>query len=626
MKFFSFKVWCSVAFVLLSTFFVSAQEIKKVEPLNWWVGMNNPELQLMIYGDDIASYTPKIKDSKLEILKVNKVENKNYLFLDLKISEKAKAGKYKIDFLKDGKKAFSHSYELLERNPESKDRKGFNQSDVLYLITPDRFVNGNPKNDNINGMLDTLNRSDKDGRHGGDIAGISNSLEYIKDMGFTAIWLNPVLENNQPKYSYHGYAITDYYKVDSRYGSNEEYVAMIKKAKEMGISTIMDMILNHSGSYHWWMNDIPSQDWINKYALYKQDSFQFTNHMKSTIQDPYVAEKDLDGLIHTWFDKSMPDLNVNNPFMAKYLIQNSIWWVEYADLGGIRMDTYSYPDKEFMTEWTCAVMNEYPGFNIVGEEWNIYPPVVSYWQQDKVNKDGYTSCLRSLMDFPVQTKLVESLNHDKEEWASGWKTLYETLAQDFLYSHPEELVVFPDNHDMSRIYTQVKENYDLYKMAMTFILTTRGVPQLYYGTEILMANPNSEDHGEIRSDFPGGWNGDQVNAFTNEGLTEQQMEAKEFTKRILNWRKDADVIHNGKLIHYAPARKSNLYVFFRYNDDKKVMVILSKRKEAQKLKVEDFAQMISGNEKGVEIISGNKIDLNQGLTIPAMSSMIIEFE
>ncbi len=612
--------------ICIQSNFLKSQDLIRLEPPNWWVGMKNNNLQLLAYGANISNLRPKFISDQIKVLKVNKVENPNYLFIDIEISDDVNPGIYKIDFLDNKNVVLSHDYILRERIQGSADRKGFQSSDVLYLITPDRFANANPSNDNMPGYEDTLNRADKDGRHGGDIQGIAEHLDYVKEMGFTSIWLNPILENNQPKYSYHGYAITDFYKVDERYGSNQEYIALSKKAKDMGVGMIMDMIVNHCGHKHWWMDDLPSSDWINYIDIYQKTNTSFkTNHTKATIQDPYVADTDLDGFIHGWFSDQMPDLNVMNSFLARYLIQNSIWWVETADLQGIRMDTYPYPDKEFMTQWTCEVMDEYPNFNVVGEEWHVDPAIVSFWQKGKVNSNGYTSCLPSLMDFPIQKDLVVSLNADENRWNSGWSDIYETLALDFLYPDPFNLVVFPDNHDMSRIYTQVKEDYNLFKLAISYYSTVRGIPQFYYGTEILMSNPNSDAHGEIRGDFPGGWKGDEVNAFTGKGLNDQQKEAQNFVKTILNWRKNSDAVHNGRLMHFAPA-KNSIYVLFRYTNTDKVMTILSKNKEDVKLDLSYYSQMLNGNEKGKEIITNQKIDLSMGLIVPAMSSMIIDFE
>ena len=401
---------------------------------------------------------------------------------------------------KTGKEKLSHRFTLLAREKGSADRQGFTNDDVMYLITPDRFANGNPHNDTIKGLKEKADRSNPEGRHGGDLQGVADHLDYIADMGFTALWLNPVQENDMARTSYHGYAVTDFYKVDPRLGSNEEFKDLSKAAKEKGIKMIMDMIMNHCGSEHWWMKDLPSTDWINYGG-----KFVGTNHIHSTVQDPYASQADKKLFTEGWFVKQMPDMNQRNPLLAQYLIQNTIWWIEFAGLDGIRMDTYPYPDKDFMTHWSCSVMDEYPKFSIVGEEGSLNPAIVAYWQAGNNNRDGYTSCLGSLMDFPMQDALVKGLNGSEKEWNHGLIKMYEMLANDFIYPDPYNLVIFADNHDQSRFFTQINEDFDLFKMGIAYILTMRGIPQIFYGTEILMKNPDGKVDAVIRSDFPGGW-------------------------------------------------------------------------------------------------------------------------
>lgn len=480
--------------------------------------MKKPVVQLLIYGEKIGDLNPAVEYPGVSIEQVIKVKNLNYLFVNLKIEKAAQPGTLQLHFSKDGKRIESHDWQLLQREPGSAQRPGFDNSDVLYLIMPDRFANGDPSNDAVAGMREKPNRSFPGGRHGGDIEGIRQHLNYIKDMGFTAIWVNPVLENDMERYSYHGYSTTDFYKVDPRFGTNEDYRQLALEAKSKGIRFIMDMIVNHCGSEHWWMKDLPSDDWLNTWETYTE-----TNHRKSTLQDPYVSSFDKKRFTDGWFVPSMPDLNQRNELMANYLTQNSIWWVEYAALSGIRMDTYPYPDEDYMSEWTRRIMEEYPNFNIVGEEWNENPTIVSYWQKGKQNPNSYTSHLKTLMDFPVQMALAKALQPD-----GNWQILYEMLAQDFLYPNPYDLVTLPDNHDMPRFFAQVGEDFGLFKLGVAFTLTTRGIPQIFYGTEILMSSPRERNDGLIRSDFPGGWAGDKVNAFTGEGLSKQQLEARDF--------------------------------------------------------------------------------------------------
>ncbi|MEL6674893.1 MAG: glycoside hydrolase family 13 protein [Bacteroidota bacterium] len=614
----------NLIFCLLLAFFMGQEinlraqsPIQRVEPPNWWVGMKEPGLQLMVHGENIANYEVKVAHEGVKLERVIKVTSPNYLFLDLHIAPSAKPGKVALTFA-DGKKTMDYQWELWEREDGSAERKGFSNKDVLYLITPDRFANGDPSNDMVEGMREKPNRKFKGGRHGGDIEGIRQHLDYIADMGFTAIWVNPVLENDMEEYSYHGYSTTDFYKVDPRFGSNESYRSMAREAREKGISLIMDMIVNHCGSLHWWMEDMPSEDWINVWPTYTG-----TNHRKSLWQDPYASSLDRKIFADGWFVPTMPDLNQRNQEMATYLTQNAIWWIEYLGLSGIRMDTYPYPEQDYMTEWTRRVMEEYPNFNVVGEEWYNDPSIVAYWQRGKQNPNGYTSDLPSLMDFPLQETMARALVTE-ESWGDGWIDLYERLAQDFMYADPHNLVVFPDNHDMSRIFSQLNEDIDLFNLAMAYTATIRGIPQIYYGTEILMKNPGTTDHGIIRSDFPGGWAGDKVNAASGEGLSKEAKAAQAMMKKLLNWRKSATAVHTGKLIHFVP--EESVYVYFRYDAQQKIMVILNKNKGDYELNLDRFAEVLQDAAVGQEVLSGRSYRLEEKLALPPMTPLILELK
>ena len=598
---------------------ISYGQIERVEPPFWWAGMKNTELQIMVYGKAIGSLRPEMVYDGVEIKKTVSVENPNYLFLYLEIAPNSSPGKFIIDFKNSkGNVRESVSFELLEREDGSAERKGYDNSDVMYLITPDRFANGNLTNDSVASLSEGVDRTNKWGRHGGDIQGIINNLDYLKDLGFTAVWINPVLENNQKEQSYHGYSTTDFYKVDPRFGSNEEYRGLSKKAGEKGIKLIMDMIMNHCGSGHWWMDDLPSGDWLNSPNEYVK-----TSHRRTTLRDAYSSQYDKRNFTDGWFVPTMPDLNQRNSQLAKYLIQNTIWWIEFADLSGIRMDTYPYSDKDFMTDWTCSIMQEYPYFNICGEEWSLNPAVLAYWQQGKDNPDGYTSCLPGLLDFPLQNALVKALT-EEEKSDAGMINLYDMLSNDFLYVDPFKHVIFPDNHDMSRIYSQLGEDYNLYKLAMVYFTTIRGTPQFYYGTEVLMSNMGDNSHGNIRSDFPGGWQGDKINGFSGKGLTGKQLEAQTFIKKLLNWRKNSKVIHQGKLMHFVPI--DGVYVYFRYDENKKVMIVLNKSKEKKGLDLKPFAEMLNGSISGLDVITGKKVFLQALLEIDSKQPMIIELD
>lgn len=606
-----------IIFLLFLNTFAQSGKLERVEPMFWWAGMKSPELQLMVYGEDISKADVELSYPGVKLESVSKVQNPNYLFVNLLLDSDVQPGKFEIQFKQEESTVASYLYELKKREKNSSKREGFNSSDVIYLITPDRFVNGDPGNDWVEGMKEKPNRSDKDGRHGGDIQGIINSLDYIQKLGFTAVWLNPVLENNMTRVSYHGYSTTDFYKVDPRYGTNEEYRKLNDELDKRGMKLIMDMIFNHCGSEHWWMEDLPMDDWINNYP-----DIKITSHHRTVNEDPHASESDKKAMVEGWFVPSMPDLNQRNPFLAKYLIQNSIWWIEYAGLEGIRQDTWPYPDKYMMAEWTKKVLEEYPDFNIVGEEWSLNPAIVSYWQKGQTHHDGYENYLPSLMDFPLQNAVSTALNND-EAWGSGLIQLYEMLANDFLYPDADNLVIFPDNHDMSRFYVQVGEDADLLKMGVAFFLTTRGIPQIYYGTEVLIRHDGSE-HGNIRADFPGGWSGDKINAFTGEGLSSAQKDMQNYVSTIQNWRKNKTVIHNGKLMHFAP--ENGIYVYFRYNDNDKVMVILNKNTSEQNLSTQRFSEMMKGYKTGKEIISGQNLQSLSNIKIAPKSAMIIELQ
>jgi glycosidase len=590
--------------------------IQHFEPSSWWIGMKNPELQILVHGKDISKYKPSINKKGVKLNRVHTVENPNYLFLDITIAKSTQAGEVFVDFVNAEGKKLKEKLLLQNRVSNSAQRKGFDNSDVIYLITPDRFANGDPSNDNTQDTKEKLNRTHYNGRHGGDIQGIINNLDYIKNMGFTTLWSMPLLENNLKEVTYHGYSITDYYKIDPRYGSNELFKEMVAKSKAKGMKWIMDVIPNHCGIDHWWMADLPSKDWINNEGKFKPNS-----HRREVHQDLYVSEKDKKSMIEGWFVPTMPDLNQRNPFMAKYLTQNTIWWIEYAGLSGLRVDTYPYSEKKFLTDWVSDIMNEYPHLNIVGEEWTSNANTIAYWQKGVKNKDGYQTHIPSMMDFPTQMSLAQALT-EEEGFHSGMAKLYLTLSNDYLYPDPNNLVIFGDNHDMNRFYTQVKEEPKLFKMGMAYLATLRGIPQIYYGTEIGMANPNSEEHGVIRADMPGGWQGDAANAFTGENLSDNQKDLQDFTKKLFNWRRTAEVIHSGKLMHFIP--NDGLYSFVRYNDDQKVWVILNKADKVATLNIADYAEILPENAQLKDVMDNS---IWKGtVSLPAKGFRILELK
>jgi len=593
--------------------------IELIEPPFWWVGMQEAKLQLMLHGENISQYDVSSSDYSLKLESLEKTDNPNYLFVNLIVSDSAKSGSYELTLSKNKKLVQSFTYDLKQRQNKSHLRQGFNPSDVIYLITPDRFANGDLNNDEVNGIKEGLDRSHDYGRHGGDIKGIIDRLDYIEDMGFTQIWLNPVLENDMTRSSYHGYSTTDYYKIDPRFGSNELYKELSKKAKDRGIGLIKDVILNHIGSEHWWMKDLPSTDWINHPDIYTE-----TTHRRESLHDPHGTQEDREAFASGWFVPTMPDLNQRNHLLANYIIQNNIWWIEYADLSGLRVDTWSYSDKQFLSEYSKRLLTEYPNINIVGEEWSLSPIIVSYWQKGNVSHDNYRSELPSLMDFPLQDTLVKGLK-EKETWSGGLRKLYETLANDFVYPNADNLVIFPDNHDMSRIHTSLDHDIALTKLAVVFFATTRGIPQYFYGTEILMHNKGTGSHGAIRSDFPGGWVGDKVDAFSGNGLKPSQKDMQNFTRKLLNWRKGSQAVHKGKLTHYSPI--DGVYVYFRHTESDKVMMVLNKGNKVVDIDPKKYPSMLSHqdlSQSAKEIITDKNIILSDVISVPAKSALIIQ--
>jgi neopullulanase len=575
-----------------------SQDIQRVEPPNWWVGMEEPNLQLLVYGKDISAAEPEIKYKGVKIINKHTVENPNYLFIDLLIDESTKPGTFQINF-KTGNKSLSYDYELRQKIVDPHQHKGFNSSDVIYLLMPDRFANGDTSIDNNDGCLEKTDRSDPNGRHGGDLKGVSDHLDYFVNLGVTTLWLNPVFENNMPKYSYHGYAITDFYKVDPRFGTNKDYKQLVDDCHKKGLKIIMDMVFNHSASENWFIKDMPSKDWVHQFA-----EFTRSNYRGEVASDPYASENDALLLEKGWFDQTMPDLNQDNPFLANYLIQNSIWWIEYSGIDGIRMDTYPYPKKEIMVNWVKRVLKEYPSFNIVGESWLQKESHTAYWQKDFCGKDGFNSQLPCVTDFPLYFALIRALNQ-QDSWTGGLSELYYVLSQDFLYPNANNNLIFPDNHDLQRIYTSLNHNFNKFKMAMTFYMTTRGIPQIYYGTEILMDGDGSSSHGFLRQDFPGGWEGDRMNAFTRKNLGTDRTMSLDFMIKLLNWRKNCELVHSGKLKHFIP--DNGIYVYFRYNDKDAIMVILSK-KDAHAMNTERYNEMLKKYKKAKDVITGEVFD------------------
>ncbi|RIA08629.1 glycosidase [Flavobacteriaceae bacterium MAR_2010_72] len=598
-------------------------DIDRMEPPNWWIGFKESKLQLLVHHTNISAAIPEISYPGVSISSVHKADSPNYLFVDLSISTETHAGQFNITFKFENGEELIQTYELKTREKPAESYIGFDSSDAIYLITPDRFANGNPQNDAFQDLKEkTIDRENDYGRHGGDIAGITTHLDYISDMGFTAIWPTPMLINDMPRASYHGYAMTDFYKVDPRFGTLEEYKKLSRNMSDKDMKLIMDMVANHCGSHHWWMSDLPFKDWVNQQEAFEnQTQLKNSNHRRTVNQDAYASKKDRDEMNQGWFVPTMPDLNQKNEFMANYIIQNNIWWIETLQLGGIRQDTYPYPDKDFMSRWAGRIMNEYPNFNILGEEWSTNPLLIAYWQEGHANKDGYDSNLKSTMDFAMQSTIVQGLK-EKESWGGGLVKIYDGLANDFAYTSPKDIMIFPDNHDMSRIFTQLEGDITNTKMALSVFLTLPRIPQIYYGTEILMNDfEKPGDHGLLRGDFPGGWQGDLVNAFTGEGLTDSQKDMQSYLKKILNYRKSSKAIHEGRTLHFAP--EYGVYVLFRIIEGETVVLILNKNEEPVDLDLNRFEESGLNGKTLKNVVSGESVIWSNTLKLNKKGSFIL---
>jgi glycosidase len=616
----------SIIKVVILLFSISIfSQVEKIEPPFWWSNMKNPELQLVIYGNNIAKYDVLISDN-IKIINIRKTENPNYQFITVS-TENINPGNINITLSEKGKKIQTLAYEFKQRRENSSIRDGFDSSDAMYLIMPDRFANGNPNNDSTADTVEKADRANPGGRHGGDIQGVIDHLDYINDLGFTSLWSTPLLEDNEPVYSYHTYAQSDLYKIDPRFGTNEDYKRLASEMHKRDMKLIMDYVTNHWGSKHWMIQDLPTKDWIH-YWEHGEKGFQRSNYRMSTQFDSNASQHDSHACMDGWFDTTMPDMNQSNPLLLKYLIQNAIWWIEYADLDGFRVDTYSYNDKEAIAKWTKAIMDEYPNFNIVGEVWMHNQSQMAYWQKDsKVGAiDSFNSYLPSVMDFTLHDAVTVMFNEEEKwSWDKGMIRAYDNFTNDFLYPDINNILVFAGNHDTNRINEIYKSDINKYKLVMSLIATVRGIPQFYYGDEIgMLGDKNAKGDGDIRRDFPGGWQGDASNAFTAQGRTDSQNNYYNFTKKLFNWRKSKDVIHNGKTMQFVP--QNNVYVYFRYNDSERVMIVLNNSTDAQSLELSRFAEMIKESKYGQEILSGNKIEFNGTLKIEAKSSMIIELK
>ena len=603
---------------ITSLVFAQTPVIQKVAPTFWWAGMNNPELQILLYGENIATNDVAITAEGVELREVVKQENPNYLLVYVDLKD-VRPQTFHIK-LNKGKKETIVPYELKQRRPDAANVMGFDASDVLYLIMPDRFANGNPQNDIIPGMLENkTNRNGQYARHGGDLKGIENHLDYLEDLGVTAIWLNPTQENDMPEGSYHGYAITDYYQVDRRYGTNEDFLRLVEKAHSKGLKVVMDMIFNHCGSENFIFNDMPSKDWFNFKA-----EFVPTSYKTASVQDVHASEYEYKIATDGWFTQTMPDLNQRNRHVAQFLIQSSIWWIEFAGINGIRQDTHPYADFDFMARWCKAVNDEYPHFNIVGETWLNSNVLVSFWQKDSRLAAPRNSNLPAVMDFPLMDLMNRAFDEETTEWSGGLYRLYDYLTQDIVYADPMNLLTFLDNHDTARFSTddEKAQNLTRFKQAVTFLLTTRGIPQIYYGTEILMTGDKSEGDGMLRKDFPGGWKDDARNCFTAQGRNALQQEAFEFIRKMLNWRKGNEAVGKGSLKHFSIY--NGTYVYERKWGDHSVVVFMNGTDQAQTLPLAPYAEVLP-QRQAKEVLTGRLMNIGQELKLNGREIILLEF-
>lgn len=643
------KIWKTLLFLLLLSTSMTAQnstaapkkannrtaspDVTRIDPTNWFTDMQDPTLQLMVYGKDIkfADVTTDYPNVKIDSLV--RLDSPNYLLVYLNLKG-AKPGEINLTFSnKNGKKTI-RKYQLKAREMAGTDRKGFDISDVLYMLMPDRFANGNPKNDVIKGMEDQLcNRNEPSLRHGGDLEGLRQHLDYFTNLGVTALWLTPVLENDRPadngkNSTYHGYATTDYYRVDPRFGTNEEYKALVNECHKKGLKVVMDMIFNHCGDYHPWakgtridengktIKDYPSKDWFNSPNYGLQTSYKLT-----PVLDPYASKVDMKETVDGWFVPSMPDLNQRNPHVIKYLIQNSIWWIETVGIDGIRMDTYPYADRQAMADWMKVLNKEYPNFNTVGETWVTEPAYTAAWQKDSKLSD-INSNLKTVMDFAFFDRLSQAKNEETDDWWKGWNRIYNSLCYDYLYTDPSSVMAFIENHDTDRYLGNGKDSTAL-KQAYALLLTMKRIPQLYYGTEILMNGTKTETDGNVRQDFPGGFPGDKVNKFTREGRSKAENAMFDWTSRLLHWRQNNDVIINGSQTQFIP--QHGVYVLARQHNGKTVLTILNGKKADNQVDVARYAEVIGSHTTATDVLTGATVDLTNNIPLAQRQAMVLSF-
>lgn len=605
--------------------------VERIEPTDWFVGMKNPSVQLMVYGRgirDVADVTTDYPGVSIDSLV--RLDSPNYLLVYLNLRD-AQPGTMTLKF---GKKKVS--YQLKAREKSGAERHGFTNADVLYMLMPDRFAQGQGHNPQVKGLRTYKeDRTQPSLRHGGDLNGIREHLDYFVDLGVTALWLTPVLENDSPDdangfSTYHGYATTNYYRVDPRFGSNDDYRRLVDEAHQKGLKVVMDMIFNHSGFEHPWTLDPPTKDWINLPEWLKESggtsraegtSFLQTSYKLTPVMDPYASKVDLRETTEGWFVPTMPDLNQRNPYLMRYLIQNSFWWIETVGIDGIRMDTYPYAFAEGMAQWMKELDEEYPNFNTVGETWVTEPAYTAAWQKDsKLAKEN--SYLKTVMDFSFFEKLNQAKNEETDAWWNGLNRLYNSFVYDYLYPNPSSVMAFIENHDTDRFLGEGRDTLAL-KQALALLLTVNRIPQLYYGTEILMNGTKAVTDGNVRKDFPGGFPGDTHNAFTREGRTKAEQQMFQWTSRLLHWRQGNEVITKGRQIQFIPFE--GVYVIARQLDGKTVLTVLNGTTKPATMQVQRYAEVIGSAKRVKDVLTGRYFDLSKNLELKPRQSLILQF-
>ena len=617
-RFFSLAVLV-LAVMLSATAAQPRLKIKHVEPLSWWVGMTTP-LQLMINGEGVSEYDVQILPAGqgVEVTAVHKADSPNYLFVDVKIEDDAKAGVYTLRF-KSGNRRVDYNYTIAEREEGSRERRSFTTADFVYLIMPDRFANGDASNDNTKDTAEKVDRSQPGRRHGGDIQGVIDHLDYIADLGATAIWSTPMLLDDENGASYHGYSCSDYYRIDPRYGTNELFCTYVEECHRRDLKVIMDIVPNHSSTSHWWYSDQPFEDWTHKWDSYTQSNWTFSTNM-----DFNASKSDLYQMESGWFDRSMADMNLDNEFLLNYFKQWAVWWIEYSGLDGFRVDTYPYNEKMPMSRWCEAVMAEYPNFNIVGEVWTSSIPQLAYWQGGNANKDGFDSHLKSIMDFPLHDAIRSAMTESGNcGWGQGMTRVYDVVSHDFVYHDLQNMMIMAANHDTDRIGDVCGGDARRMKIVATLLCTMRGMPQMLYGDELMFRSTDrSKGHPTLRVDFPGGWEGDPVNLFDRSQHTGAQREVFDYTRQLMNWRKSKEVIHTGRTLHFID--RDNTYAFFRYNDSEAVFVYINNSDHTREIPWQRYSEITEGIATGRDVITGEVVEMS-GRRVAPMSTLVVEF-